>query len=188
MSATPTDTEIPWPMPANLVVAMLKAGFLDGENVELIDGRLLAIAPQGPEHRFTTHRIRTILTSVYGPEFVDGQAPVTGAHFALPEPDVYVLTRPTSVFRRDHPTGTDCRLVIEVAHSSHQRDRRKADIYASIGVPVYWMVDVKARRIEVHSRPVEGGGYGSVELVIGADLLAFPASQHSQTVASVLGD
>lgn len=39
MSGTPVEAEVQWPMSANLVVQMLKAGFLDGENVELIDGR-----------------------------------------------------------------------------------------------------------------------------------------------------
>lgn len=146
------------------------------------------MAPQGPEHRFVTHRLRTLLSSVYGPQYVDGQAPLTGADFALPEPDVYELVRPTSEFRHDHPSGADCQLVVEVAHSSYQPDRLKADIYAAIGVPEYWLVDVKARRIEVRTRPVDGERFGSVELLSGADHLPFPGTDQGQTVASLLGD
>jgi Uma2 family endonuclease len=46
-----------------------------------------------------------------------------------------------------------------VAESSLSIDRgRKLRIYAERGVPEYWIVDVVARRIEVHRDPLPGAG------------------------------
>ena len=45
--------------------------------------------------------------------------------------------------------GGDALLVIEIARTSRPIDRRKAGIYAGAGVPVYWLVDLAARQVEV---------------------------------------
>jgi Uma2 family endonuclease len=45
-------------------------------------------------------------------------------------------------------------LVVEVAVTSHFVDRGvKERLYAQIGVPTYWLVDVPGRAIEVRSDP-----------------------------------
>lgn len=42
----------------------------------------------------------------------------------------------------------DCRLVVEVADTSLQRDRAKASIYCSAGVEEYWIVNVNDQCLE----------------------------------------
>lgn len=185
---TVPETETQWPMSADLVVQMLKAGLLDGEKVELIDGRLLTVAPQGPEHWSQTRRLLRAFQQVYGATVVAEQAPLLGGAHSIPEADVAVLKPGFDDTKDQLPSGSDCVLVVEVTHSTHRRDRMKADIYASIGVPEYWMVDVKARRIEVHRGLVDGERYGTVSLLTGDESLTFPRSEHAQTVASLLGD
>lgn len=50
--------------------------------------------------------------------------------------------------------AADVGLVIEVADSSLLRDQRdKTRIYARAGIPVYWIVNLVDRRIEVYSQP-----------------------------------
>ena len=48
-------------------------------------------------------------------------------------------------------------MVVEIAVSSHWIDRgAKAELYARAGVPVYWLVDVPGRAVEVRTQPCEG--------------------------------
>jgi Uma2 family endonuclease len=52
-------------------------------------------------------------------------------------------------------------LVVEVANTSHQRDREKIADYARAGVPEYWIVDVISEIVVVHRDPV-GEAYATV--------------------------
>jgi Uma2 family endonuclease len=66
----------------------------------------------------------------------------------------------------DHGTGhpTTARLVIEVSDSSLKKDRSKAAVYAGAGIAEYWIVNLAARTIEVHSSP-EGDRYAETRTV-----------------------
>jgi Uma2 family endonuclease len=52
-----------------------------------------------------------------------------------------------------HPHGNEIALVVEVADASLARDRRKAQIYARAGIPFYWIVNLRDRRLETFSDP-----------------------------------
>jgi hypothetical protein len=72
-----------------------------------------------------------------------------------------------------HPTGAQVVLVVEVARTSHAIDRRKVRAYAKIGVPVYWLLDLGARRLEVRWEP-NGDEYRSTRLLGESDSAALP--------------
>jgi Uma2 family endonuclease len=45
-------------------------------------------------------------------------------------------------------------LVVEVADATLAEDQGlKLRVYARAGIPVYWIVNVNQRKVEVHSRP-----------------------------------
>jgi Uma2 family endonuclease len=53
-----------------------------------------------------------------------------------------------------HPGSGDLALVIEIADSSLSQDRNvKGPLYARAAVPVYWIVNIPDRRVEVYSDP-----------------------------------
>ena len=53
-----------------------------------------------------------------------------------------------------HPTGSDIMLLVEVADTSLQHDlTEKAELYATAGVPEYWVVDVLNRVVYVLRDP-----------------------------------
>ena len=61
-----------------------------------------------------------------------------------------------------HPE--DIQLVIEVSDSTLATDTTiKAALYARAGLPDYWVVDLKGRRIIVHREPMEGA-YRSITI------------------------
>ena len=64
---------------------------------------------------------------------------------------------------------------MEVSVSTHKLDRgSKAKLYARAGVPVYWVVDVPARSVEVYSHPQQGG-YRDCEVYVRGALVPSPA-------------
>ena len=54
---------------------------------------------------------------------------------------------------QQHPSGQDVALVVEVAETSLARDRHKVASYTSANIPVYWIVNLRQRRLEVYQHP-----------------------------------
>ncbi|AMV38648.1 hypothetical protein VT85_14515 [Planctomyces sp. SH-PL62] len=65
-----------------------------------------------------------------------------------------------------HHGPADVVLLIEIADFYHLGRLRgeKRSLYASAGVPIYWIVDTGAACVEVYERP-RGGSYSSTCLV-----------------------
>jgi Uma2 family endonuclease len=60
-------------------------------------------------------------------------------------------------------------LVIEIADTSLERDRiLKQRIYAAVGIPCYWILDLAGRRLEVCLDPREGA-YSRVDIYRAGD-------------------
>ncbi|HVK17875.1 MAG TPA: Uma2 family endonuclease, partial [Fimbriiglobus sp.] len=56
-----------------------------------------------------------------------------------------------------HPGAGDIGIIIEVSDSTLAFDRRdKGRIYARAGIPVYWVVNVADRQVEVYTDPQPG--------------------------------
>lgn len=148
----------PHPLTVAQVLAMVQAGILDDkEPVELLDGVLTAVPPQGPEHRWLVGTITRRVADAFRnlDAEVDHEWPLHASAISLPEPDISVTAEPR---RRDrHPRGDECLLVVEVAITSLERDLRKASTYARAGVPEYWIVDVPGRRVLGFAGPREDG-------------------------------
>lgn len=141
------------------VSQMVEKGILrEGERVELLDGDLLVVSPQGPAHSARLAALAHTLTRVYGDvAHPRTQMPLDARPYNLPEPDLAVVRGQPLDYQHRHPVGADTLLLIEVANTSQALDRRKIQIYAAAGVPVYWLVDLVARQIEVFSAPTNGG-------------------------------
>ena len=71
-----------------------------------------------------------------------------------PEPNFAVVRGTARTYVARHPTAADTGLVVEVADSSLLRDQRdKTRIYARAGIPVYWIISLVDRRVEVYTQP-----------------------------------
>ncbi|MEO6195808.1 MAG: Uma2 family endonuclease, partial [Thermoanaerobaculia bacterium] len=72
---------------------------------------------------------------------------------SVPQPDAVVFRRRAD-FKRRPPRGKDALLVVEVSDSTLAYDRDvKMPLYAKVGIPEAWLVDLKAETIFVHRRP-----------------------------------
>jgi Uma2 family endonuclease len=137
------------------VMKMVDAGILDDHApVELIDGVLCMVPPEGPLHRTVKITLRERLVDAYrGRAHVFDQDPVFADDHSLPEPDLAVVRGEPETYIDSHPRGPDLVLVVEVSLTSQRRDRRKAALYARAGFATYWLLDLAARRVAVYTRP-----------------------------------
>ncbi len=146
------------------LLRMADAGlFIDNGRVELIDGQVVELSPEGPDHSNIITVLTGLLSHAYPRSFavrVQNTQPIHTHRTA--EPDLSVTRRymPTHLF----PTPDDSVLMIEVANTTLRYDvRDKPRVYAAWGVPVYWVVDVRGRRIIEHTDP-RPDGYATVRV------------------------
>lgn len=154
------------------VLRMVDAGVLDeDEHVELLDGELVMVPPQGLEHASRLVALNMRLVPLYvGTALVRVQMPLHVDRHSMPEPDLAIVLPTPGRF----PRGPDALVVMELSWTSQRLDRRKAAIYARGGVPRYWWIDLEARRIVVHTGP-EGDTYREQEVLGAGATIALPA-------------
>jgi Uma2 family endonuclease len=134
---------------------MIRAGILaEDAPVELLEGWLVTKMTKNPPHSFATRQLRRALERVVPAGwFVDSQEPLTG-ETSEPEPDVTVIRGDPRDYLQRHPEPGETPLVGEVADTSLRRDRGfKKQVYARAGIPVYWIVNLVDRQIEVYTDP-----------------------------------
>lgn len=138
---------------------MAETGILsEDDRVELIEGEVLTMAPIDSRHAACIGRFTEILSRLSDLDaIVWVQNPILLDERTEPEPDVALLSRRGDFYSGQHPVPTDVLMVIEVADTSIEYDRRvKLPLYAWSGLPEVWIVDLSAETIEIHSRPVTG--------------------------------
>ena len=139
---------------------LVALGAFQDERIELLEGALVTMSPMGAPHSAAVRRLtRLLVLTLEGRAAVLCQSPFAALEFSEPEPDLAVV--PLGEYESDHPSQAF--LIIEVADSSLASDReKKLRIYASCGVPEYWIVNLPERCIEVCTRP-SAGAYGHCE-------------------------
>jgi Uma2 family endonuclease len=145
-------------------------GWFLNQRVELIDGEILEVSPQSFGHYWSIDAITGMFEQVFGNSYwVRSQAPCTHGEWSEPEPDVSVVKGDRGAFS-DHPTTAV--LAVEVSQSTLAFDRGvKSSLYASMGVPDYWVLDLAGRQLLVHRQPEAapnarfGHNYAQVEAI-----------------------
>lgn len=149
-------TEPVWRLTVDQYHQMIRLGILnDDDPVELLEGWLVYKMPKNPPHRASTKLTLNALESII-PEgwYVDTQEPITLAN-SEPEPDIAIVRGNTRDYLNRHPGPADVALIIEVADSTLERDRTfKKRLYARAIIPVYWIINIPERQIEVYTDPV----------------------------------
>jgi Uma2 family endonuclease len=166
---------------------MIAEGILpEGEPIELLNGQLVRKnrSAMGEDPMTVSTRHATTVTKIgdLNPKFkqlgchLRIQQPVTLPPYHEPEPDVALVTGAIADYANRHPGAKDILCAIEVADSSLQQDRtRKQQIYADSGIPMYVLVNLIEKAVEVYTQPLAGNGrYGRVETLLKSQTLAFP--------------
>jgi len=144
---------------------LVDSGLLTGEPVELVDGLLVHMTPQGAEHAALVRQLMLTLAARLDMLRVQMPLAVPGGR---PEPD---LALAEDAGPREHPRTAE--LVVEVAVTSLNNDLAKLPSYAQAGVKVVWIVDVPARTVRVFDEP-HGRRYEREQLRHDKDSLVAP--------------
>ena len=133
---------------------MAEAGvFEPGKRVELLDGEIFEMTPQGSYHVTAVLLVQLVLQRSVGDSYVvRTQFPLALDPLSEPEPDVAVVAGTPRDFVLAHPASA--LLVVEVADTTLAHDReRKGSLYARAGILDYWIVNLADRCLEVRREP-----------------------------------
>ena len=139
---------------------MAEVGLLtEDSRVELIDGEVVDMSPIGRRHAVrVSYRSRICTQRLGDVAFVWSQNPIRLSEHSEPEPDVTLLRPRSDFYEGKDPTAEDVLLLIEVADSSVEYDRRvKAHLYARHNIPEYWLVNLVEGHVVVYRDPTPAG-------------------------------
>jgi Uma2 family endonuclease len=139
---------------------MAEAGILSAdERVELIEGKIVAMAAIGTRHAACVDRLNYLLSQrIGGRAFVRVQNPVRLDAYSEPQPDIALLRPRADFYALAHPGPVDVFLVVEVADSSVGFDREvKIPLYARAWISEAWLVDLIGGSVTSYRQPSAQG-------------------------------
>ncbi len=144
--------------------AMVDSGvFTKRDRFTLINGLLVTKLPKSPRPTFVARNLASMLGRLI-PTGCDFQVevPVRLPPDSKLEPDVSMARGVMDDYADRHPGPSDLAMVVEVAASNVTDDRQMAGVYGPAGIPVYWIVNLKAHQVEVYTllKRRGAGGYG----------------------------
>jgi Uma2 family endonuclease len=127
------------------------------DRLELLEGWIVDKMLQDPPHAYVTDITRDLLQAVLPKDWkLRDQKPIATPD-SRPEPDLAVVRGPLQRYLHQHPAAADIAFVVEVADSTIETDRlRKLRIYARVRIPVYWIINIPERTVEVYAQPKAG--------------------------------
>lgn len=134
--------------------AMVASGLItEDDRLELIEGALLEKMGKRERHATgsenTAWAIARVLPSGWR---VRRDNPVRiPDRDSEPEPDISVARGVPNDYIKHHPGPEDLALVVEVSQWTLQADRALAETYIGGGIPVYWLLNLRDRQLEVYT-------------------------------------
>ena len=152
------------------------------ERLELINGEIWKkMSPQGAPHAFGVGVVAEVLRGSFPAGFhIREEKPLVLTDLTEPIPDAMVV-RGTLRQNPGFATSANAVLVVEISASSLKFDQTvKAESYARSGIPNYWILNQRARQLEVRREPGLLGdgqwGYRSRQIVSADGQVSPPAA------------
>lgn len=146
--------------------AMIDAGILgDEDKTELLFGRIVDMSPIGVSHSHCVQELTEYFIVNYAKSYiVRSEQPVAFPLHSMPESDFVLTKKIKHRFKKRRPGPEDIKLIVEVSASTLGRDRgAKNKLYASYGLPEYWILNLIDKQVELYTEPTETEGYAKRE-------------------------
>ena len=128
------------------------------KKIELIDGYLVTKMTKSAEHGYSVKQVLKALETTLPVGWTwRMEQPVRIPPYDEPEPDAAIIRGSDADYKHRLPDATDVGLVVEVAAKSVIADRRQANLCGSSGIPVYWIINLVDRQVEVYTDPGPSG-------------------------------
>jgi Uma2 family endonuclease len=134
--------------------ALMEAGvFPREERLELLAGELTRREPVNTAHAVAVVLVSEALQQVLPKNLhLRTQLPLALSDYDEPFPNLAVVSGSPRDYLSQHPTSA--LLVVEVSEASLKTDREvKGSLYASAGIPEYWILNLRERVLEVYREP-----------------------------------
>jgi Uma2 family endonuclease len=143
---------------------LIESGVLEGKPVQLIEGEIVGMSPEGVMHSHTNRSVADYLKQLLaGIAYVSESHPITLID-SEPEPDVAIVELPENIYEEHHPYPKNIYWLIEISQKTLKFDlERKSRIYASNEIPEYWVIDLINRKIIVHTQAINKQYYQVIE-------------------------
>jgi Uma2 family endonuclease len=144
---------------------ILAEALKDPDRIELIDGYMVDRVAKSPQHGYSTRKALDKLGALLSPGWTwRSEQPVRIPDYDEPEPDVAIVRGSTEDYEYRIPGPDDVGLLVEVSLSSLDQDRgEKRMAYARGRIPVYWIINLVHRQVEVYADPGPDG-YGPAQV------------------------
>jgi Uma2 family endonuclease len=155
---------------------LINSGVLAGKRVELLEGEIIEMSPEGIPHSYTHQSVSDYLRELFkGKAYVRDAHPITLDN-SEPQPDIAIARLPDTIYAQHHPYPEDIYWLIEVSNETLTKDlEQKTITYARNGIPEYWVIDLKNNQLIVHTQPQASSYVQIVEYKAGTvSPLAFP--------------
>ena len=142
---------------------LVNSGVLAEHHVELLEGEIIQMSPEGPMHSSTNYSV-----AEYFRELLKKRAIVREAHpitldNSEPEPDIAVVRSPYTDYFTQHPYPQNIYWLVEVSNRTLKLDlERKSVTYARNGILEYWVIDLVHNQLVVHTQLV-GDSYTQIQ-------------------------
>jgi hypothetical protein len=129
--------------------------FRKEDRLYLWKGRLVEKMTKGRPHVVAVNNLIFRLGRLVPDGYhVQVEQPIALGDDSAPEPDLTIIRGIPSEFGALPPVARQVVLLIEVADSSLAEDLGDVlQTYAAEGIPIYWVVNIPAHRIEVYTEP-----------------------------------
>ncbi len=138
---------------------MIAAGILRERHVELLQGDITEMPPEGELHAYTSSTVAEYLRQCLGQRAsVRENHPITlPTTQSEPQPDIAIVEPLGSIYREHHPYPENIYLLIEFAQTSFAKDNDlKARLYAAAAISEYWLVALPSLTITIMRTPMDG--------------------------------
>ncbi|MEM6612596.1 MAG: Uma2 family endonuclease [Cyanobacteria bacterium P01_C01_bin.72] len=155
---------------------LIETGFLDGKPVELLEGELIEMSPEGIPHSFINRSVADYLRILLKDKALVSEAHPITLDNSEPEPDVAIVRLPQDIYKHHHPYAQDIYWLIEVSNSTLEKDLQDKTItYARNSIPEYWVIDLPHQKLWIFTQPNLQGYSQAQEFTTGnISPLAFP--------------
>jgi Uma2 family endonuclease len=189
MPVTPAVPSTTSPPPTSVPSALLASGLYrlsvrqydrmvqDGTihedaRVELIEGLLVTkMGKKRPHVQAGKKGLKAFEQIIPRGWHVAKEDPIVASDWSKPEPDLAIVRGEVEEFDERDVVAADVALVVEIAESSLSVDRvDMARVYAAGGIPVYWIVNLVDRQVEVYTSPGAEGCQSRQDFLAGQEV------------------
>ena len=133
---------------------MIESGLLVGKPVELLEGAIVEMSPEGIPHSYTCQSVSDYLRELFqGKVYIRDSHPITLDN-SEPELEIAIVRLSHNIYAKHHPYPEDIYWLVEISGKTLAKDlEEKYLTYARNNIPESWVLDLVNNKVVVSTNP-----------------------------------